>query len=126
MAQSKKELALLSVTEAHDHIMEDAAAKVSTEVRHIAKMEIGKLVRQGDVYLHRVDAKHGHGPKTQNRQLAIGTTNGSRHIAEAPAEVFEGTAAPEWATRGTFLGPLIKASERFTISHPEHAHVSLR
>lgn len=125
MAQSKKELALLSVTEAHDRIMEDAAAKVSTEVRFIQSIEVGKIVRQGDIYIHAVQASHPKGAKAQSRQLAIGTTNGSRHMAESPSEVFEGTTAPEWCQRGTFLGPVVTAKERFTVSHPEHAHVSL-
>lgn len=125
MGTNKKELALLSVTEAHDHLMKDAEAKVSTEVRFIKDIEVGKVVRQGDIYIHAVQDNHPKGAKAQSRQLAIGTTNGSRHMAESPSQVFEGTQIPEWCARGTFLGPVVQSDKRFVVSHPEHAHVSL-
>jgi len=114
-----------TVIEAHEEIERLAKENAVPEVRRIEGIEIGKVVRQGDIYLHRVDEKHARGNRLKSRQLALGNTMGSRHIAEAPAKVFEGTTLPEWCDRRTFLGPLIESSKRFTVTHPEHAHVDL-
>ena len=114
-----------NVVEAHAEIERLAKTNAVQEVRRIESIEIGKVIRQGDIYIHRVDAKHVHGKKLKNRQLALGNTMGSRHIAEAPARVCEGTTLPEWCDRRTFLGPLVESDKRFKITHPEHAHVDL-
>ena len=115
----------LSAVEAHETISREAKEKAVQEVRRVEKIEIGKAVRQGDIYLHRVAAKHPRGKASKSRQLAIGDTMGSRHIAEQPAKVFVGTTLPEGCDASTFLGPLVEGDERFTVTHPEHAQVSL-
>src|SRR5205085_2372667 len=91
----------------------------------IEKIDVGCVVRQGDIYIHAVDSDHKHGEKSKSRQLALGETMGSRNVAEASAHVYAGTTLPEWCDRRTFLGPLVKAKKRFVVTHPEHAHVSL-
>lgn len=93
-------------------------------VRHIESISVGQFVRQGDIYIHCVDENHAHGPATDNRQLAMGETQGSRHVIEGECAVMEGTTTPDWATRA-LLGPLVKLFKRGTVTHPEHAHVSL-
>jgi len=114
-----------TVIEAHEEIERLAKEKAVLEVRRIEGIEIGKVVRQGDIYIHRVDEKHARGNRLKSRQLALGNTMGSRHIAEPPAKVFEGTTLPGWCDRRTFLGPLVESKKRFTVTHPEHAHVDL-
>jgi len=111
--------------EAHERLVREAEANAKTEVRRIETMEVGKVCRQGDIYLHRVKASHPRGKAAPSNQLAIGETQGSRHVAEGRAEVFIGTTLPEWCTPGTFLGPVIVAKERLLVSHPEHAHCDL-
>lgn len=113
-----------SIMEVYSRIEQEAEAKAVQEVRNVKSMAVGKVVRQGDIYIHRVEDSHKCGKKTDNHQLALGTTQGSRHVAEAHAEIFEGTTAPEWAPRA-FLGPLVKSTVAFKITHPEHAHVNL-
>jgi hypothetical protein len=110
---------------AHAEIERLAKENAKTEVRHVKEMAVGKVVRQGDIYIHRVDDDHAHGKALKDRQLALGNTMGSCHIAEKPSQVFEGTTLPKWCDRRTFMGPLVKSKKRFTVSHPEHAHVSL-
>lgn len=110
------------------HTIEEVVEQITTaapntEVRRIQAIEVGQAVRQGDVYIHRVDSNHARGEVTQNRQLAIGTTQGSRHIAEN-GTVHLGTTAPKWAPQA-LLGPVVESSERITISHPEHANIDL-
>lgn len=98
-------------------------------VRVMRRAEIGKTVaHQGDVYLHRVPDQHPRGKALGTRQVAVGTTVGSRHVVEGNVEVFAGTAlpngfkAPEWTSGAEMLGPVVVAEEAFTLTHPEHAH----
>ncbi len=108
--------------------VENAAALADAAPREIETIEIGQAVRQGDIYLHRVSDAHAHGALRRGgdaRKLAIGNNANSRHVAEDPAVCFEGTTLPSWCQAGTFLGPLVKSPDRFTVSHPEHAALSL-
>lgn len=112
-----------SVKEVIETITTEAQVKKSQEVRVVESMAIGKVVRQGDIYLHRVSDDHLHGAPAP-RQLVQGFTQGSRHVAEAPAQVFEGKQAPEWAPRA-LVGPVIVTRNRLRVTHPEHAWVDL-
>lgn len=109
--------------EAYIEIEKHANEKANQEVRHIEKMEVGQVFRQGDIYLHRVAADHLRGEKTQNRQLAPGSTQGSRHCVGDNVSVFMGVKPPATAIRA-LIGPVIVSDERFTLRHPEHAHGS--
>ena len=104
--------------------VEDGAEGNVQEIRNIEEFPIGKIVRQGDIYIHRVEDSHPRGKSTSNRQLAMGETQGSRHVLDGEAEIFEGSTAPTWAPRA-LLGPLFKLFKRATVTHPEHAHVGL-
>lgn len=115
---------LMSAAEAQARIEREADERAIQDTRHVEKIDVGQVVRQGDIYIHRVAATHGHGKELKTRQLAIGETMGSRHIAEAPCAVYAGITPPEWAPRA-LLGPCIESEGRFTVGHPEHAHVSL-
>lgn len=118
----------LDAQAAHAEIERLAAEQAVHEVRRVRTIAIGRCVRQGDVYLHRVASDHAHGALragAEARQLAIGQTQGSRHIAEPPAKVYDGLRLPDWCDARTFLGPCIVAVERFVVTHPEHAQVSL-
>jgi hypothetical protein len=114
----------VTAIEAHERLAKEAAMH-TTELRRVPSIKHGQAVRQGDIYIHRVAREHPHGAEAKSRQLAIGETQGSRHIAESPATVFVGTALPKWCADGTFVGPCIVSEEPFTITHPEHAHVEL-
>lgn len=114
--------------EAHAEIERLAKENAVQEIRVIESIEIGKVVRQGDIYIHAVKADHKHGNAAKSRQLALGNSQGSRHVAAGnkfSVLVYDGTTLPEWCDRRTFLGPLVKAKKPFTITHPEHAHVRL-
>lgn len=106
-----------------EKVIQGAALNVQ-DVRYIEQIKFGQWVRQGDIYIHCVAKDHAHGQVTKNRQLAMGNTQGSRHILEGEAELFEGSKAPDWAPNA-FLGPLIKLFKRGTVTHPEHAHIDL-
>jgi hypothetical protein len=115
-----------------------SAAKPDVEVRVARRVEIGTVLHQGDVYLHAVPADWPRGELLGTRQVAVGTTVGSRHIAEGvDAKVYAGVRVPPsvdaWlasnagnviedkdAFRAALLGPVVTGMECLT--HPEHAH----
>lgn len=105
----------------------EKAGKVCVDgLRDCRAMKIGEVVRQGDIYIHRVDPTHAHGGETKNHQLAMGVTLGSRHIADENFMVYEGTTLPSWVDRRHFLGPcIVTTSATALITHPEHANVAL-
>jgi len=100
--------------------IEGAAQSASKETRECEGIRVGQVVRQGDIYLHRVADDHPRGNPV-GPKLAMGDLMNARHIAEAPAECFEGTTLPAYCAAGTFLGPVIVSPGVFVVSHPEHA-----
>lgn len=113
--------------EAQELIERSAKENMVAKVRHIETMEVGKAVRQGDIYIHRVADDHQKGGRVTSRQLALGDSMGSRHVAEEPSQIFEGYQAPPWYNErfAPLLGPCVVSPKRFVITHPEHAHVDL-
>jgi len=110
------------------HAVIDHAKSPLKEARVIDSIEVGQFVRQGDVYIQRI-AKADNWKATLNRQLAPGTTLGSRHTVDSSVTVL---ANPRGARverlgndRARCLGPQLISESRFTVSHPEHADMSL-
>jgi len=118
---------MMNAVESMTHIQEKAKELAVHEMRVVSKMDAGQCVRQGDVYIHMVADDHKHGAETKNHQLAEGDSQGSRHICETSDNItlYEGTDRPSWVDRRQPLGQMIKATATFTISHPEHADVTL-
>lgn len=117
----------LTVTEAHEAISQ-AAQSADPNLRHVEAIAVGEFARQGDLYLTRIDKPSAGWRPTDDRQLAPGVSNGSRHVAEGAVSVSTSPESNPVARQGSvprLLGPQIVAKERFTITHPEHAHVSL-
>ena len=81
----------------------------------------GYHVRQGDVVLTYADSfDTSDATRLAERQLAPGTTQGSRHVAEGDVEVYGLRYA------GPLDGPVLKVGEGgCTITHPEHRHYRL-
>lgn len=114
--------------------VEEAVAKVAehpadAKVRVTRRIEIGSVVHQGDVYIVRVADNFPRGNELGTRQVAVGNTIGSRHIAEGVGvTVYAGTQlpnfvkAPEWCRAGDMQGPVVVATATWTLTHPEHAH----
>ncbi len=123
-----------TTTEATAAVERVTEADQSVDVRVWADKdaEVGKCVHQGDVYLHRVADDHLRGEELGTRQVAVGEGVGSRHVAEGGGvTVYEGEALPEWVTPDAeigpeaYLGPVVVAKERWTLTHPAHAHHSV-
>lgn len=80
----------------------------------------GQGVRQGDVYIVLLDNVPAGFVRqtTWDRQLAPGTTQGSRHVLDSQDGV-EYYARPN-ATE--FTGPVLVITDIREITHPEHGH----
>lgn len=102
-------------------------------VRITRRMEIGSAIQQGDLYVHKLPDDWAHGKQigTGSVQVALGTNNGARHVAEGAVKVFQckqlppGVTAPEGIEASELCGPVIKASEFWMLTHPEHPHHKL-
>jgi hypothetical protein len=114
----------MNVVETLTKIEKDAKSNHVKEVRYVEAIIIGHVIRQGDIYVHRVSDDHARGQKLKTQQLVRGVTMGSRHVAESPAKLYEGVQAPAWAARA-LVGPVIVSEGRFKVSHPEHAWLDL-
>lgn len=113
--------------EAHQEI-EKAAKSPIVEHRQIDKIKVGEFARQGDVYLTRIDGIDKDWQPNGNRQLAPGTSPGSRHVVtKGPVLHVSPEANPVDRTGGNvrLLGPQIHAEKPFTVEHPEHAHLCM-
>ncbi len=96
----------------------------------IGSPSIGDVVRQGDLYLVCLEVLPP-GTKTQ-RQLAPGTSQGSRHVAEGECVVYlpkEPLAVARMIAKANgsdvpaaLIGPMVECVGETTITHPEHGH----
>jgi hypothetical protein len=102
--------------------IQEAARGHRPDVRRVATMEPGDVVRQGDVYLTCVAALPAGLRRARDGQLALGSTQGSRHVLRGDA------ARIGWppASRSPLQGPYIDSpEERVYVAHPEHGHLDL-
>lgn len=110
------------------------AESIRNDESAFVPIESGSSIRQGDLYLTAIDVRlvgEPHG----SRQLAPGTTRGSRHVVEGECRVLSVDADEAVAvlnrlvpaSRGQrhFVGPLIDADGPVTITHPEHGDRTL-
>lgn len=94
--------------------------------RIIKEWLIGKVVRQGDIYLHRVTNTHEVGDELNIRQIAEGTSIGSRHILIGDVKVYQGIKLPSYVNSRWPLGYTFDVGEEgATVTHPEHAHIDI-
>ena len=101
--------------------IEASAQECSADQREDFIRTIGpkQAVRQGDVLLILANPHVKTGKPLGTRQVAVGATVGARHIAEGPVEVLSRVGA------GPLEGPIVQASGRRCLTHPEHANKSM-
>ncbi len=119
--------AFATALEAHLAIEVAGRENAVHDRRVVPIMDVGQVVRQGDVYIHRVADGHKRGAMRRGedaRQVAVGNTVGARHYAMSPSVAYDGVVAPDWCDQQTTaIGPVIASPDRWTLTHPEHAHV---
>jgi hypothetical protein len=94
------------------------------DVRICRRAEIGTVLQQGDVYLHRVPDDHPHGKELGSRQVAVGEGIGSKHMAIGNrVSVFAGVELPSGVStdfKSEMLGPLVISPKPWQLVHPVH------
>lgn len=86
----------------------------------IGSPSLGDVVRQGDLYLVCIQ-ELPKGKPTNNRQLAPGNTQGSRHILEGRCKIVE-CDKPHARIHDSLCGPAFHCEGEVTVAHPEHGH----
>src|SRR5581483_12267114 len=105
--------------------IQNAAQKTVPSLRIIDEMKTGDVIRQGDIYIERLARlPEKRGAKTTVTQLAIGQTQGSRHIID-PKPIGLVIYAPRPGAT-PLEGPIVSSKRnRFRLTHPEHGHFDL-
>ena len=100
--------------------IESLARAHRSDARKVMSMAFGEIVRQGDVYLTRVDHLPD-GEVCEERQLAPGNTKGSRHIVSESTDCV--IVTPRRSS--PLIGPCIESRSRLIVEHPEHGWLDL-
>jgi len=108
-----------------NQINEQAKKSVARHIKLTDKQfAVGKKIRQGDLYITRLEKLPKNlGEVTKNAQLAVGNTQGSRHIINpVPKGLTLYTPAKD---ANVLTGPIVDASTKWTLTHPEHGHFTI-
>ena len=103
----------------------EAKQKNTKEMRFAKAHVVGKVIRQGDVYIHMVDSNFKVGDEINTKQIVDGNSIGSQHVLDGDVVVYEGKKLPEWVDGRWPLGKAFDVQNRCIVTHPEHAHVNL-
>jgi len=104
------------------------ATKSSNDCRIIDKIEVGQCVRQGDVYITRIENFSKVGCTKAGQKLAPGDTPGSRHFVDAHVTTWQNENTGKvvrYEVGFTCKGLLLECDRSFKVTHPEHAHFYL-
>ena len=92
------------------------SAPIDPEIRYVQTYTGNQGHHQGDIALIECDFEVTT-KEIEELQLAKGTTKGSRHIlTDFVGKVYESS------NETLYHGYFIEAKQRFTLTHPEHAH----
>jgi hypothetical protein len=134
LATKTKKAPILTAKSAYESVRLAAETIRNDEHAAVPGMGTADVFRQGDLYVIAIDAPLA-GKPYGSRQLAPGTTQGSRHVIHGDYDVLavdedEATKVLNRlipATKGQrqFIGPMIVARGEVTIGHPEHGDRTL-
>jgi hypothetical protein len=124
--------ATLTAERAMQEVQAEAEKIKNDETAVIGTVSKGDVIRQGDIYLVAIGAKPAHAKATTNRQLAPGSSQGSRHILQGECTVY--TCKPEEVValirkslpkadlHPVLIGPVIETTAQCELTHPEHGN----
>lgn len=121
----------LTATKAFVQVQHDAEKIKNDETATVGTMSLGDVVRQGDLYLIAIPCLPATRKQHDGRQLAPGTTQGSRHVA-LTGEIFDcsveevilliRSALPEALVHPALIGPCVLGAVAIELDHPEHGN----
>lgn len=102
------------------------------ETAVIGTVSVGDVVRQGDLYLVVIERLPEKKTPTGNKQLAPGTSQGSRHVLVGECRVFDpdkdesleliNEAAKGLKVSVELIGPVFESKAEIEVDHPEHGN----
>ena len=97
----------------------------SQKTRFITKdnLPIGKCIRQGDIYVFRMDNDWGVGEEVKRNQIADGVSLGARHILNGDFKVYQGVSVPKFLNKvhaRVCIGYAFDVKDGCVLGHPEH------
>ena len=108
---------------AYEQVVSHAESIKNNEPQRVETCSPGDSWAQGDlllVCLDKMPADCMRLPK-QERQLAPGTTQGSRHCLDS----LSGITLYQLSSPTPLDGPVIMSDREVTVEHPEHGHITL-
>ena len=113
----------MNVIEKIKELQEKAVELNKEDIRIIndKTVPLGKVFRQGDLYLFHVPIIHEVGEEIHIRQLADGVSMGARHILKGNVKVYQGVKHPSGVNNRYPLGYAFDVDDA-VLQHPEHAH----
>lgn len=115
-----------------------AAEKIKNDEQQVVgTVSLGDVVRQGDLYLVAIGKADGIPRELiADRQLAPGTSQGSRHILEGEVFLFRAKSPQQVAdlvnrlvkgatVQAELIGPMFFTGEGCELTHPEHGNFLL-
>ncbi len=119
------EMAMKTVQDVAEAIRNDETALVGTT-------SLGDVIRQGDVYLVCIKKLPAKKKPIQERQLAPGTTQGSRHVLKGEVRIYDCDKAelsalikqanPKADVHVELIGPAFETVGEVEVDHPEHGN----
>lgn len=114
---------------------DDLAHRIKSDQAKELSLGRRDVLRQGDLYILKLPGLPTGLKPRKSRQLADGDTQGSRHVLQGQAEVFDADPSDVIALvnkeyRGTelreyMIGPVFRTSGGCVIEHPEHGNRTL-
>jgi len=127
----------LTPTKAFSEIKKVAEQIRNDELQAVGTVSAGDVIRQGDLYLVALGkAAITRGELLKDRQLAPGTTQGSRHCIEGDVDLFRASNASQVAetinrlvknaaVEPELIGPVFVTDGKCELTHPEHGKFAL-
>lgn len=115
--------------------VQSVAEKIKNdETASVGTVSKGDVIRQGDIYLVAIGSLPSTARRITDRQLAPGTSQGSRHVLKGECEVYEadrqevavligGAMVPQKVEiHAELIGPVFRAVGEVEVDHPEHGN----
>ena len=107
-----------SVAECRQRMVDHLETLDAAATDRIGSPSLGDVVRQGDIYLTCIESLPTDGKPSQERQLAPGTSQGSRHTVQGDANIVTGVRFQ--GMNSVLVGPAFECKSDVTVAHPEH------
>lgn len=124
--------ATLTAERAFQEVQSEAEVIKNDETATIGTVSKGDVIRQGDIYLVAIGSLPKTRKQIKERQLAPGTSQGSRHILEGVCNIYQCNAeevitlickaVPNADLHAELMGPVIETKSGCELTHPEHGN----